>query len=441
MKYYKLTKTGGGYDSIHKGSKAFELGKIYSEDCTLGNINNVGTYAKNSAFWIKVPEIDYFVQEGKMPEYFAIKRVADNPLWQKYISWLRKKYNNFFDGTGSWYGFDGSTNYFNMFCSSLDEFKNNPVELTLEQWDQIVNKTIKEEFKLPEKWCVLSQGKDTYEKYLQPYLLKHNYENPEWNGTDYYYSYIKGEFFADNYPEIRGCVQISFEQFIKYVLKQDVMKENDKEIIGWKLKDSCEQYTIAALNIIRQDRFYIFGEGYNFSNNSTTASDLKKAGVLELWFEPVYAEEFKVGDWITIEDSNKLQPGCKGCKRRTYHIISKPMTDWCGLSEDDGGFFVKTFDEVWKISNIGVRLATPEEIKTAQIPQITINGYKGEFFDYYVKFGCAEIDREDFIQLNEFVRLFGDERLTNKYIESVTIGKGTFTKEQIKQIAEYYNKK
>jgi len=30
---------------------------------------------------------------------------------------------------------------------------------------------------------------------------------------------------------------------------------------------------------------------------------------------------------------------------------------------------------------------------------------------------------------------------TNKEVESVTIGKGTFTKAQIKEIAEYYNAK
>lgn len=33
------------------------------------------------------------------------------------------------------------------------------------------------------------------------------------------------------------------------------------------------------------------------------------------------------------------------------------MIDWSGLLEDDNGFFVKTFDEVWKISNIEVELA------------------------------------------------------------------------------------
>ena len=78
-------------------------------------------------------------------------------------------------------------------------------------------------------------------------------------------------------------------------------------------------------------------------------------------------------------------------------------------------------------------------------PQIEINGYKGEFFDNYVKFGCAVISKQLFIDLYSdcFVgNSKGTYDCSNKEIESVTIGKGTFTKDQIKSIADYYlNKK
>ena len=164
MRYYKLlTKFGYSKDDS-------VIGKIYPETSRIDLIyvKDLSNYYPND--WQEVPAGDYFVQEGKMPEYFAIKRVADNHLWGKYINWLSKKYNHIFDGYAYCYGFGGSTTYFDMFRSSLDKFKNNPVELTLEQWDQIVNKNKMKEFKLPEKWCVLSQGEDTYKKYLQPYL-------------------------------------------------------------------------------------------------------------------------------------------------------------------------------------------------------------------------------------------------------------------------------
>lgn len=68
-------------------------------------------------------------------------------------------------------------------------------------------------------------------------------------------------------------------------------------------------------------------------------------------------------------------------------------------------------------------------------PKITINGYTGEFFDTHVKFGCAEISKQLFLELYAVK----DSTWTNgREIESITIGKGTFSKAQIKEIAEYY---
>lgn len=83
--------------------------------------------------------------------------------------------------------------------------------------------------------------------------------------------------------------EITIEQFIKHVLSQEVME--DKEIIGWKLKEDCKQYEQAALKIINSSGFYNFTERYNFETNSYNESYFKKAGVLELWFTPVYKEK------------------------------------------------------------------------------------------------------------------------------------------------------
>jgi hypothetical protein len=52
-----------------------------------------------------------------------------------------------------------------------------------------------------------------------------------------------------------------------------------------------------------------------------------------------------------------------------------------------------------------------------------------------VKFGCAKIDKDDFISFNT---LAIKSSITNVKLTSVTIGKGTFTRNQIKEIAEYY---
>jgi hypothetical protein len=71
-------------------------------------------------------------------------------------------------------------------------------------------------------------------------------------------------------------------------------------------------------------------------------------------------------------------------------------------------------------------------------PQITVNGYTAEFKEDRVKFGCAEIDKNLFIDFIEFAKK-GYRNNGNKYITSVTIGSGTFTFGQIEEIAKHYS--
>lgn len=90
-----------------------------------------------------------------------------------------------------------------------------------------------------------------------------------------------------------------------------------------------------------------------------------------------------------------------------------------------------------KIKELGI-MDWFEPVYKPICPQIEVNGYKGEFFTNYVKFGCAQIDKSIFINLNNLSTKEGFNKNSNREIESVTIGKGTFTKDQIKEIAEYY---
>lgn len=97
--------------------------------------------------------------EKKLPAYFVIKRDSDNPLWGKYIKWLKELtgdknlteneiYGINWAGDAIsyiYYGYDGTGSFGGTHCwSSLKEFENNPTLLTLEEWDEIVNpKTLK----------------------------------------------------------------------------------------------------------------------------------------------------------------------------------------------------------------------------------------------------------------------------------------------------------
>lgn len=207
MKYYKLIEDDGGY-----AYRGFIIGKIYPGNFKEEHFCTVEEYATDSKYWQEVSPSEYYAQEDKMPEYFAIKRVGDNPLWQKYIDWLSKTYDVKWKGYNDcYYGYDGISGVRGVtYYINITSFSNNPVELTLEQWDKIVNKN-----------------------------------------------------------------------------KQEVMKG----IIGYKLKEDCKQYRKAIEKLVDPMCLSSEIENLGAERNSLSIANLKQAGVLELWFKPVYKKK------------------------------------------------------------------------------------------------------------------------------------------------------
>lgn len=79
-----------------------------------------------------------------MPKYFIILYTGTE-LWYQYIAWLNKTYGSNWQGTdvGCYYGYDNHSNksYFGTWEDRKPRgFENNPKIITLEQWDQWVNK-------------------------------------------------------------------------------------------------------------------------------------------------------------------------------------------------------------------------------------------------------------------------------------------------------------
>lgn len=142
------------------------------------------------------------------------------------------------------------------------------------------------EFVLPNFWQI-ERNKDNYE-------IVNNWMNKYHHVSDSPYEYTDCSGFANNKGIKKisddSLLQITTEQFIKYVLKEEVM---NKEIVGWKLKEDCKQYADAALAIegglcigklIKIDQVLQ-------SKHTESVNKFKQAGVLDLWFTPVYKEE------------------------------------------------------------------------------------------------------------------------------------------------------
>ena len=365
-----------------------------------------------------------------LPKYFIIKKDINNPLWDKYIDWLNKTYNEDWAGTMIYYGVDGSTKHNG--CDGwykIEKFKNNPTLITLEQWDEAVNG-----FVLPEIWWVevTEENKDvlskwrgvslfvgqltgmcmdyatgrisreqnplhlskenrysfgnkiTYEQFLK-YVLKQDamekdFELPKrWavrvtdENKNILTKWVKShdDFVKDAFLPIRNYVvnfhpdksyqtyardlkiteytEITYDQFKKYVLgsDRDIDKIIDeelnkavsnypvtskeyfnesnninltnatmKEIIGYRLiKPEYEEvtYQIGDKGIVSINdngtQFYYQIKGYLPLAADKSIRNLKEAGVLDLWFEPVYEQEYKAGDVVVVKSHRQCKEG------------------------------------------------------------------------------------------------------------------------------------
>ena len=184
-------------------------------------------------------------------------------------------------------------------------------------------------------------------------------------------------------------IEMTCEQFMKVYAIDIINQEETKEqIIGYKLIKP--EYKSAALKITDMSDMCMWNMNmrnfdYMFMNNSKNAMDLKEAGVLDLWFEPVYEkeEDFPVGDWVVIH-SLKIDKDVDVCDSKYMfdgkigHIgrIVSVENGWHKLNPSCIG-------GAWKKHNL--RKATPEEIEKAGL--ITIYEWGDYSLQYNAKTG------------------------------------------------------
>lgn len=150
-----------------------------------------------------------------------------------------------------------------------------------------VKEFLEEEFVLPEKWYikVTKENKETLGKWRKRGTCGvMSMDNTNIKG---YITYQEG-YWTNSLPEYP---EITFDQFCKYVLKKENnMKE--KEIIRYKLIKP--EYEKAVDDIINANIGYFNDKSLNIKECPISIEKLRKAGVLDIWFEPVYKEEKKL---------------------------------------------------------------------------------------------------------------------------------------------------
>ncbi len=334
-------------------------------------------------------------------EPYLVKRPDDhrtNIYWKGFIDYLNSINGNTYRGhTHVYYGQSskGAIIAVSEYFSALSHFK----IYTFDEWEAKANK---ESFNL---WCIDSRTIPVDERPWFKSKINNTASNTFANHKSYYYYHFKHlttiDYGSDKIKN--GYTLITFDEFKNYINKMD------RKIIGYRLIKP--EYEKAVNNIAEITWNVVLGvRGYYCVNsNSITIRFLKQAGVLDLWFEPVYKEEYKVGDWITVTQEYESYNGVLG---RSYKIIKVKGSN----------LYYEAANSI-NIDYIGIRLATPSEIEEWSIPDIRIKGHTAKFKGDYVTIGCETHSKKFVLEL--------DTMLTDTNIMMDH-------RKEIHQIAEYF---
>lgn len=142
------------------------------------------------------------------------------------------------------------------------------------------------EGKLPKEWCLYltDENRDIVGKWRTCGNLGHSTGYVLSQGHPRAFTKEHKGFHVNEKP--KGTPEITFEQFKKYVLNQKEMK--DKKIVGYNFKPSMKQYEPAALAIAQLPHWNLVSAHVT---SITAISYLKKAAVLDMWFDAVYEDD------------------------------------------------------------------------------------------------------------------------------------------------------
>lgn len=155
-----------------------------------------------------------------------------------------------------------------------------------------VKEFLKDDFVLPKKWCIklTKENKQT----VQNWRIKNHYD------CDINEGHFIFENASWNFNNKDNELEITFEQFKEHVLKEEIM---EKKIIGYKLVKTEFRDAVRAIVTDKKwfdSHFDNISEVGNFGNidghleYNEIYIEIKNAGVLDLWFEPIYEEEVQL---------------------------------------------------------------------------------------------------------------------------------------------------
>ena len=212
-------------------------------------------------------------------------------------------------------------------------------------------------------------------------------------GTTFYHKdnkdliYTMSSFDSDNVKISWGKmnnVQYSLDSVLNNIKDKTWIITMEKKIIGYKL--TKPEYEKAANQITGAEN--LISQNYNFQIDSIAYDRVVKAGVLDLWFEPVYKEEFKVGDWVTT--TTEIANCYEKYKKGEVFQLTEIQCEYVYFSPGQA------------VSKDRIRKATEEEIKKAQ--SIEIGGYGVKINSIDIEINNVSYSKNDLIVLKHLFK-------------------------------------
>ena len=371
--------------------------------------------------------------KNNLPKYWVVKLLKEEQkLFQKTVCpYLKEVYGELWQGSNinNYYGYDGNARYNGTGTwRILNSFKNNPTVLTLQEFIEL-SKPIKE----PKNIYSVEEVKNN------PKIIVYLDSEEEWNklceivGKKVAYEY-RGQYCynvsENNYSSASTITSIEGYDEDSIIITLNQIKEvdmNNKKIIGYKLKPEFKNMrkaieVITGFSNSDNDEEYFNRWLRTLSKPSGFLDRLSEAGVLDVWFEPIYKEEFKVGDIVVItkrHDGNSLIEGYLvkiveidnskvPYKVEDYLDIYQGETSWCQdvrkATEEEIAVTMKQTNV--KTFNCGdfVVIANKDRIIIKNKGSIPIDDFKQiliwydniveeeRITDYPIKFNLASID-------------------------------------------------
>jgi len=351
----------------------YYVGKNENDLC----FSHVKNDALSSDFFLESDVIPY-EEEFVLPLEWCIKVTVENVFdiskWRGDSDLIR------------WGDFTGYLHSNKVWASDVKK----SIEISYEQFKTHVLKITN---MLPKKWFIERNEKNykVVNKWAEDQkLTKANYNAT----TGYIYSEPVNNknhrlSCTDDYNllEHNLFTEINFEQFQEFVLK---IKTNNMKQIGWKFKPNQDQFIKAACAIVSYLPYgtsTINSKVLKFEFDEESIEKLRDADVLELWFEPVYEDKFKVGDWVYIKntDTSVSYSRYYGCEVGHVAQIEKIDFEFGNATAEDPRYYGNKFN----VRGESLRKATAEEIELYD--SVDIAGYKAEKVKDGIKFGCQTI--------------------------------------------------